>query len=158
MYISSKSPSEIRQKMLIDKGPKELIRQIWPKIIFKERTSNWQECPQRAPWTYRKERRVIGLGNRNPENDCQVLGMCVKDERKCNKSCGLDVKCSHNIRFEHMVPECGTIWEDYGARLEEACRGGVLSGFVGWPYTLFPDCEAALHFCHHLPSPGHARL
>lgn len=77
--------------------------------------------------------------------------MCMKVERKCNKSCGLDVKCPHNLMFEHLVPEGGTVWEDDEAWLEEACCGGGFSGFVDWLHF-------APHFCHHQPPPGHARL
>lgn len=72
----------------------------------------------------------------------RFFGMCMDVERKCNKSCGLDVKCLHNLMFEHLVVDGGTVWEDYGAWLEEVCHGGGagLSGFGDRPHFLFRLC------------------
>lgn len=84
----------------------------------------------------------------------RFFGMCMEVERKCNKSCGLDVKCLHNLMFEHLVVDGGTVWEDYGAWLEEVCHGGG-GAFRFWRLaplpvpTLFPDCQAAPHSSRH---------
>lgn len=85
----------------------------------------------------------------------RFLGMCMKVERKCNKSCGWDVKCPHNLMFEDLVPERGTVWEDYGAWLEEAChRGGFRFCRVAPLSTLFFLTASLLHTsattCHLL--------